>query len=470
LPTASAVANEPGRDAAAASRRLADWGAGLAPDDIPETGRRLLKLLLLDTIGCALGALGTPPAETMRRYASRAAAGGPCTSISLGRAGPEVAAMVNATLAHILIFDDLHRHGKLHPGVAVVPAALATAELVGAGGKDLLAALAAGYETTARIGVAIGLASHRHRGWRATGTCGSFGAAIASARLLGLDGGRTHDALAAAAAQTSGSWAFHENGGGELYLAAGTAARNGMTAALLAEAGFAGAADPLGSTDGGFFMLTSDAADPSEVDDRLGARWRLADTCIKMHPTCHSALTAIDAAVALRRRHGIGPGDIDRIVVRAGEITRQQCGWAYAPAPPAKLIFHIGYAMAVAFRNGRVLPADFEGEAPRDPALVRVASRTEVVEDPELTAIYALRKPADVTVFLTDGRMLHERVDFCRGEPENPPGEDDVLAKFRMLAEGHLPASALDEIGERVLELEVQTDIRRLAGLLAGAR
>src|SRR6185436_6608548 len=109
-----------------------------------------------------------------------------------------------------------------------------------------------------RIGVAVGMASHRLKGWRATGTCGSFGAAAASARVLGLDPEASHHALACAGAQASGNWAFAANGGMELYLAAGTAARNGLVSALLAANGFRGAAAPLEAPDGGFFPTTSD--------------------------------------------------------------------------------------------------------------------------------------------------------------------------------------------------------------------
>jgi 2-methylcitrate dehydratase PrpD len=154
-------------------------------------------------------------------------------------------------------------------------------------------------------------------------------------------------------------------------------------------------------------------------------------------------------------------------VVRTGEITRLQCGWSYQPAAPAKLIFHMGYAMALAIRYGMVRPADFEGERPHDPELVRVAKATEVIADPELTSIYAERKPCDVTVHLRDGRMLRERVDYCRGEPENPAESAAVIAKFREIGGARLGAKALDEIAERILGLEHEADLAPLMRLLA---
>jgi 2-methylcitrate dehydratase PrpD len=442
------------------SRQLASFVAGLQLADLPPRASELLKLCLLDTIGCALGGYDTDVGKVIERYLQRVGGGGSCTVIgSAAAAPPEAAALANGVLAHALVFDDLHRHAKLHPGVATIPAALAAAELTNASGEALLLAIAAGYEATARIGVAVDMASHRHKGWRATGTAGSFGAAAATARALNLDAEGLHHALAVAAAQASGNWAFQESGGMELYLAAGTAARNGVVAGLLVEAGFRGADDPLTARDGGFFGMTSDAPDPSQISEGLGKHFRLLDTCIKMYPTCHSSQTGIDAVINLRARHKITLADVERIVVRAGEITRLQCGWAYEPAPPAKLIFHMGYAMALAIRNGMVRPSDFAGEPPHDRELTRVANATEVIPDPELTAIYAERKPCDVTIHLRDGRALRERVDYCRGEPENPVEPSILIEKFRANAGERVSAKALDEIAERVLGLESEREL-----------
>jgi 2-methylcitrate dehydratase PrpD len=450
------------------SHKLASFLFNLQIADLPEKAATLLKLCLLDTVGCALGGRETEPGAVIGRMHSSLDQGGKCTVIgSPARAGPETAALANGVLAHALVFDDLHRHAKLHPGVTTVPAAWAIADLVGASGATFLSALAAGYETTARVGVAVGMASHRKKGWRATGTAGSFGAAAAAARVMELDRDAFHHALAAAGAQASGNWAFQESAGMELYLAAGAAARNGVVSALLARAGFRGAADPLAAKDGGFFALASDEADPAQISEGLGSHYRLLDTCIKMYPTCHSSQTGIDAAINLRMRHGVGLDEVERIVVRAGEITRLQCGWAYEPAPPPKLIFHMGYAMALALRDGAVRPSDFEGERPHDPDLVRVASATEVVADPELTAIYAERKPSEVTLYLRDGRTLRERVDYCRGEPENPLSPDTVIAKFRDVGGDRLGSTALDEIAARILHLEREPDLARLGQLLA---
>ncbi len=448
------------------SRTLAAFLAGLRLDDLPADALRLLKLCVLDHFGCAIGALETETGRAAIR-AARFGAGGSCTVIgSASRAPPETAALLNGTLSHALVFDDLHRQAKLHPGVAVIPAALAVAENDQADGVRFLTGVAAGYEAAARIGIAVGMSAHRAAGWRATATCGSFGAAVAAASVLGSDAELMHDAVAFAAAQASGNWAFAESGGMELYLAAGTAARNGVVAAMLAQSGFRGAADPLEARDGGFLNITSAEPKPELLTDRLGARLRLSDTCIKMYPTCHSTQTAIDAVLNLRARHGLTPDRVERIEVRAGEITRIQCGWPFEPGPPSRMIFHMGYALALALERGKLLPADFESESLRDPELVRIARATEVIADPELTAMYESRKPCDVILFLRDRRTLRERVDYCRGEPENPPTEEAVVAKFRDLTAPHLSKRAADRIIEFVMDLERRGNLRPLAEAL----
>jgi 2-methylcitrate dehydratase PrpD len=446
---------------------MTDFLSALSIGELPPEAAILLKLCLLDAVGCALGGHASEAGKAVLRLAGADCDGRHVVVGHSARTSAEVAALANGVLTHALVFDDLHRHAKLHPGVAVVPAVLAAAELAHVSGETFLSAMAAGYEATARVGVAIDMASHRKRGWRATGTAGAFGAAAAAARAFGLDADRFHNAFALAGAQASGNWAFQESAGMELYLAAGTAARDGLTAARLAAAGFRGAADPLMARDGGFFRMTSDAANPAILTDGLGVRYRLLDTCIKMYPTCHSSQTGIDAAINLRAKHGVQPADVERIEVRAGEITRLQCGWPYEPAPPPRLIFHMGYAMAVALKYGAVRPADFEGACPHDPELKRIALSTEVIADPELTAIYAERKPSDVTLFMKDGRKLRERVDYCRGEPENPPGADTVIAKFHDIGGGLLSRDAMDELAGRILAIEKERSLEGIVSLLS---
>jgi 2-methylcitrate dehydratase PrpD len=400
--------------------RLAEFMSKIRLDRLPNEVVRLIKLCILDHFGCALGALNTKAGGVHLRAAKRACSGGPCTLIGSGTDG-----------------------------------------------KTFLEAAVAGYETAARVGMAVGMSEHRLKGWRATGTCGSFGAAAGASRALNQDGESFHHTLAVAAAQASGNFAFTEGAGMELYLAAGIAARNGVVSALLAGEGFQGSSNPLEAPDGGFFATTTDGAKPELLTKDLGERYWLMETSIKLYPTCHSSQTGIDAALNAAQKHGIKPGDVERIEIRAGEITKIQCGWDYEVGPPAKMIFHMGYAMAVALMRGKVLPGDFEGEALLDPEVVRLARATEVVADPELTAIYHQKKPCDVTFFLKSGKELHERVDYCRGDPENRPSEDAVIGKFRDLSAPFLSVSNANAIIDFILNLEDQPNLFPMSEVLS---
>ena len=445
------------------SRQLAGFISKLRLEDLPRENPDFLKLCLLDHFGCALGALGTEEAGVCLRSVQAVSGSGNSTIVGQDfGADPATAALTNGILSHVLIFDDLHRKSKLHPGVAVIPAALAACELIGADGKTFLEAISAGYETAARLGMAVNMAEHRLKGWRATGTCGSFGAAAAASRAMGHSPETLHNALAAAAGQASGNFAFTQGSGMELYLAAGTAARNGVVSALLAEGGFKGSADPLEAPDGGFFSMTTKDPKPEILTDGLGERYWLMDTSIKLYPTCHSSQTGIDAALLAREKHGVRIEDVERTSIRAGEITKIQCGWDYEPGPPAKMIFHMGYAMAVALRRGRVSPSDLEGESLYDPELVRFAKATQVDADPELTAIYHEKKPCDVTFHLNNGERIHERVEYCRGDPENRPTAEVVVEKFRDLTASALGPESQEAFIDFVMNIEEQPNLSRL--------
>lgn len=451
---------------------LASYMSGMQFEDLPLETVQTLKLCTLDTIGCLVGGLNTAVATALLRMVEL----GPVTYTgpsaiagSRSSASPETAALVQGTIAHALIFDDMHRTAKIHPGVFTVPSMLALNDCMNADGTTFLTAVAAGYETASRIGIAINMSEHRKKGWRATSTVGSLGAAMASSRLLGLSARTSHQALAAAAAQASGTFAFAESGGMELYFAGGTAARNGVVGALLAQAGFSGARDPLEAKDGGLFHASSADTDGEQLVLGLGKVFRLGDVCIKMRPTCHSTQTAIDAALELRTRYGVRIKDIAHIVVDAGEITRLQCGWEYRPASPEQMVFHMGFILASVIETGTITSADLQGPLLHDAEYVRIAKATEVRSNDELTAIYSSKKPCVVHLHLKNGEVLTQRVDYCKGDPENFPTDSDIIGKFRQLCSPALSNDAQNQIIDMVLNLEEQRSTKPITALLAKA-
>lgn len=453
--------------------QLVSYLSRLDCDDIPTETVRLLKLCVLDTLGCLIAGSSTEVAAAMYRAIEGPRAlpsqGGSSVIASQVQTSAETAALINGTVAHSLIFDDMHRTAKIHPGVFTVPSLLAMNDSLDVDGATFLAAVCAGYELSSRIGIAINMAEHRAKGWRATGTVGSLGAAAACARLLNLPPAPSHHAVAAAAAQASGTFAFADGGGMELYLAGGTAARNGVSAAVLAAGGLRAASDPLLAADGGLFVASSANFDASVMTADLGMAFALEEVCIKMHPTCHSTQTAIDAMLELRAEHDVRLRDVASIVVEAGEITRLQCGWEYYAATPELMVFHMGFILASILETGQVSSVDLSGPLLHDREYVRIAQATTVVAVDELTAIYKQKKPSIVHLYLHDGRVLSTRVDYCKGDPENRATDAEVIRKFTSLTANNISASATTELVDLVLNLEQQPSVTAIGQILRNA-
>src|SRR5687767_15185948 len=189
--------NSPINPKAGPTRALARWVSQLAYGDLPSRTKEVVRILLLDTLGCGVYGYATPWAKTLLDWAK---AGAPAKGAATvwGEAAPSLrasdAALVNGTSIHAFELDDYHQ-AKLHPGAVVIPAAIAMAEKLGSDGKALMTAIAAGYEVMIRSSLALDPSAARLRGWHITGICGPFGAAAACALLMRLDAERTAWAL-----------------------------------------------------------------------------------------------------------------------------------------------------------------------------------------------------------------------------------------------------------------------------------
>ena len=206
---------------------------------------------------------------------------GICTVFGLNRRyPPAAAALLNGALGHSLDFDDTHADSSLHPSAPVVPAALAAAEMTGASGDELLAAIVTGFEVCCRLGMALDPTAHYARGFHPTATAGTFGAAAAAGRLFGLDEQAMISAFGVAASQASGSLQFLANGAWNKRYQVGEAAMKGLMAATLASEEFVGAIDAIEGTHG-FLAGYSDAPDPSRAVAGLGSVWETMKIGVK---------------------------------------------------------------------------------------------------------------------------------------------------------------------------------------------
>ncbi len=298
--------------------RLAAFVARTPADALPDDVVAKAKRHVLDTFGAALAGAAAVETRGARALTGAAERGGAPLWGTRRTAGARDAAFVNGIAAHALELDD--SGGCDHSGAVVLPAALA-ALACAAGpvtGRECLSAIVLGYDVGRRVlEAAGGYSAHNGAGWHSTLSCGVFGAAAASARVLGLDAARTRDALGHAASFAGGLWGFIHDGSQTKRLHAGRAAEGGVLAALLAREGVSGPAHVFDDVWGGFFnTFAAQSHAPDALTDGLGTHWKLMRCSIKPHASCRSAHAAVDAALQLADGRTFDAGDVERIAVR----------------------------------------------------------------------------------------------------------------------------------------------------------
>jgi 2-methylcitrate dehydratase PrpD len=412
---------------------------------IGDADRRRAALHLVDWIGCAAAGAASEVGGVLR---ARAVPAGASRVVLGGRATARDAAFANGAFGNVLEMDDVHREAILHPGPVVMPAALALAVERGSDGHALLDAILRGYEAEIRIGRAMG-GTHYAR-FHPTATLGPFGAAAASASLLGLDAPRSVWALGNAGTQAGGVWQCRHEPVMTKQLHTARAAAMGLEAAQLAAVGLSGPRTILEGAQGVFAGLSSDAK-PDRVLAAPDAPWLVHETSFKPWPACRHAHPAIDAALALRPR--IAGRAIAAVRVESYADALAFCDRA-APRTTVEAKFSLQHAVAVVLLDGPPPLAAFDPPALARPDLVALRERIAVAEGPHFTRAYPAHFGAAVTIDLADGGVLRESVPDALGDPENPLAEGAILAKARMLmASAGVPEASIARVIDAALAM-----------------
>jgi 2-methylcitrate dehydratase PrpD len=417
--------------------RIAEFAVSIDFDTIPQDVSQRALALFIDFAGSVIRAAhdaDSSPAILAMVERLGFAGEGPCTVFGLNRRyGAAAAALLNGAFGHSLDFDDTHADSSLHPSAPVIPAALAAAELTGASGKDLVAAIVAGYEVCCRLGVALNPASHYARGFHPTATAGTFGACVAAGRLFGLDETQMASALGVAASQASGSLQFLVNGAWNKRYQVGEAAMKGLCAATLAKEGFLGAADSIEGRHG-FLQGYSDSASAPLAIAGLGETWETTRIGVKPYPACRYTHAAVDGILSFMSERGLAHGDIESIRVGLHRNGITLVGDPIAEKRRPRSIvdgqFSMPFAAAVALLRGRFGWDDYDllGKPEAD----TLCDRIEVVRDESLEG---LQHPFGATLTISAAGQAHAmRVENPSGEPETFPGPGDLEAKFATLA------------------------------------
>ena len=445
--------------------------------DVPPAAAALAKRCILDGLGVTLAGSTTEGSTILRDHVRRNDGGEEATVLGADvfRSSAGAAAFLNAASGHAMDWDDTQLStsadrifGLLtHPTIPPLAAALAVGERLHVSGERFLEAFLIGFEIECKIAEAIH-PNHYKKGFHSSGTIGTFGAAAATARLLGLDAAATAHMLAIAASLCAGIRVNFGTMTKPLHV--GRAAQNGVLAAELAGAGFTGGADGL---DGpwGFFQVFSfgDGLDEDRIVGKLGNPYTIVSpgVSIKPYPCGVLGHPTMDAMRALVTAHDVKPEQITAIRVRAGSNILNPLRYKIAQTELEAKFCPAFMVSAVALRRKAGIH-EFTDAFVRSAPVQQMMARVETMLDPEIEARGFEKIRSTVEVDLTDGRTLVQPADErYRGGPDRPFTREELHEKFTECAELVLPEPAISETLRAVESLESVDDITALVRTLA---
>ena len=446
------------------AERLAGYASSLTYDDLGGMVIREGKKRLLDTIGCAIGAYGEAPVKAARRLAERGYPADASTILGTRKkTTPDIATFVNAGMVRYFDFNDTYLSKEPGHPSDNIPACLATAEMEGRSGKELLLAIILAYEIQCRLCDAANL---RHRGW--DHVCyGLVSGALASGKLMGL----SRDQLAQAVnISLSSHLAMRQVRAGGLSMWKGfsfaNASRNAVFSALLAREGMTGPS-PVFEGEMGFFNQVSGRFQ-LDVKSFGGKerRFKLEETFVKYYPAEYHAQTAIWAALELRNK--IEGEPLKRIAYVGVET--HEAGYSILGKDPEKWSpetretadHSLPYIVTMALLEGKIDNGTYAPRKLKDPEVREFMKRVIVKEDRALTEAYPGSIPNRVSVKLDDGTTFAVRVDDPRGHPKNPMTDEEIEQKFRLLTKGILKEPQVEKVLKFVRTLDKQNDVSQL--------
>ena len=457
------------------TRYVAEFICSTRAQDLPQDVVALGKKSILDGLGLALSGGATHLGGLVRRHLADLNLGpGPSTVIGSNlKIAPRFAAFANGVGIHADDYDDTQLavandrvYGLLtHPTAPALPAALAVAELTGASGAAAMLAYHLGVEVECKIAEAIN-PRHYQTGFHSTATCGTFAAAAAASRLLGLDVDATCRALSIAGSQSAG---LRENFGTMTKpFHAGRSSESGVAAAQFAMYGWT-ATDKILEAPRGFFAAAGGGYDPLAIADKLGRPWTLAEpgVSIKPHPSGSLTHPGMTEMLRLIRANDIKAKDVVR--VRVG--TNQNMPNAlihHRPMNELQAKFSMEFCMAILLIEGRAGLGEFTDEVVLRPDVKAMIEKVDFVVDKDAEAAGYHKMTTIIDIELADGRNIPGRADFGKGSPANPMSYEEVANKFRENAEyAKFPKAQAESVVAMVRDLETLPSIDRLMAALA---
>ena len=407
-------------------------------DDLPSEVVDRVKYLLLDYLGVAArGSLSESALSARKMVANLDSTDKGAVVIGTQQtASPPYAALLNGIAAHSIELDDVVNEASLHPGVTVMSAALAAAHISGCSGKELISGIVAGYETAIRLGIALDPSAHYARGFHPTATCGTLASAVTAAKIMNLSDIEMKNALGISGSQAAGLMEFLSDGSFTKRFHAGWASHSGLLAALLAGEGFTG---PGTIIEGrfGFLSSYSDKPNPDQILADWGDPYKVMETSIKPHACCRYKQGPIDGIISIMRENGLDPSDIELV-----EVSVLKTGFPLVVEPedqkknPHSIVdaqFSMPFGAAVAILFSRASIDEYSPKNINSFEVKKMMSRVRCIAEEDLEQEFPRKWPSRATITTKKGERYSKKVDYPKGDPQNPLTWDELIEKFSQL-------------------------------------
>jgi 2-methylcitrate dehydratase PrpD len=453
------------------TRELAKYCSELKLHQLPEEVIDRVKYFFLDFIGVACRGSKEDSSQSMFRFVRETGSGnrGGVVIGTKERAPFVYAALANGTSSHAIEMDDVNNESSLHPGVVVFPAALGTSEMLGSDGKSFIEAVVSGYEVVIRLGKALGPENTYRRGFHPTAICGTFGSSVAASKIMGLKEERMVSAMGIAGSQAAGSMEYLAQGAWTKRFHAGWAAHSGMIAAQLARKGFQGPTSIIEGRDG-FLHAYSNGADASKVLEGIGSEFEILRTSVKPHACCRYMQPPIDGVLKIVRENDLRPDQIEKVrlgILRAGALLiAEPIENKYRPQSIVEAQFSMPFGAAVAVLYRKAGLGEFHLSKINSEEVKRMMRQVECVVDPDLDQTFPKQWCATAEIFTKDGKRYFTKIEYPKGDPENPLSWEELIHKFNDLSGRFLTRERRLKIVDQVKKLEKIRDLQKWSPLL----
>lgn len=446
------------------TKALADFLAELNFAQIPSEVLARAEDLCLDWLASVMASKGLSPIPLFEQYAAYMgpSSGSAAILTTQTSSSPYFAALVNGAAGHLVEQDDLHNSSVLHPAAVVFPAALAAAQDKQKNGQEFLVAVVAGYEAGIRIAEFLGRSHYKI--FHTTATVGTLAAAVAVGKLLNFNSAQFLHLLGNAGTQAAGLWEFLRDAADSKQLHTAKAAADGLLAAYMTEQGLTAAQNILQGEQGLAAGMSSDAK-AACLNDRLGSRWALSETSFKFHASCRHTHPAADALLALIQQEQLQAQDIEKITCYVHQAAIDVLGRVDEPQTVHQAKFSMGTVLGLLAVHGKAGLPEFAQLALTDPHVAEIRRRTVMQLSPSIDQAYPQKWMGHVLLVTKDQRVLEQKIEYPKGDPENTLSRAELEDKFaRLMAFSNARSEQeRQRLTELVWHLQTQADLTQFA-------